>query len=84
MKGCCILKRLLHFLIQDVGYHTIIRTSPDNLINSDHIVKKGSNGCLYHGTGLATDSSNPLVFNILTASSSAYSHNPQVVILFLH
>jgi len=65
---------------KDVGYHTLIRTSPDNLINSDHIVKKGGNGCLYHGTGLATDLSNPLVFNILTASSSAYSHNPQEMI----
>jgi len=65
---------------KDVGYHTLIRTSPDNLINSDHIVKKAGNSCLYYGTGLATDSSNPLVVNILTASSTAYTHNPQEMI----
>jgi oligosaccharyltransferase complex subunit beta len=65
---------------KDEGYHTKIRTSPDNLISSEHIVKKTRDECLYHGTGLATDSSNPLVLNILTASSTAYSHNPQEAI----
>ena len=31
---------------------------------------------LYQGTGLVADANNPLVIEILTASFSAYSHNP--------
>ena len=31
---------------------------------------------LYEGTGLIVDQENPLVLEILTASSTAYSHNP--------
>ena len=32
--------------------------------------------CIFQGTGLIADRTNPLVLEILTASSSAYSHNP--------
>ena len=31
---------------------------------------------LYQGTGLIVDPNNPLLLEVLTASSSAYSHNP--------
>ena len=34
------------------------------------------NQLLYQGTGLVADHTNPLVIEILTASYSAYSHNP--------
>ena len=32
---------------------------------------------LYQGTGLIVDPNNPLLLEVLTASSSAYSHNPE-------
>ena len=35
---------------------------------------------IFQGTGLIGDRANPLVLEILTASSSAYSHNPDQVI----
>eukprot|EP00088_Acartia_fossae_P009997 TRINITY_DN148_c0_g1_i5.p1 TRINITY_DN148_c0_g1~~TRINITY_DN148_c0_g1_i5.p1 ORF type:complete len:434 (-),score=65.84 TRINITY_DN148_c0_g1_i5:357-1658(-) len=69
-----------NFDLKDEGLHTLITTSPENLVKSEYIVGQGSGPCLYQGTGLATDSANPLVINVLTASSSAYSHNPQEMI----
>lgn len=38
--------------------------------------RKALQPILYEGTGLIVDRENPLVLEILTASSSAYSHNP--------
>ena len=51
---------------------------PANLIKSDKIVgdAKTMAPILYEGTGLIVDQENPLVLEILTASSTAYSHNP--------
>jgi len=51
---------------------------PENLIKSKHIVGDAAKAepLLYQGTGLIADHSNPLVLEILTASSSAYSHKP--------
>ena len=47
-----------------------------NLIQSPPIVGEKLNPLLYQGTGLVADHNNPLVIEILTASYSAYSHNP--------
>ena len=50
---------------------------PVNLIQSPAIVGDMKiNPLLYQGTGLVADHNNPLVMEILTASYSAYSHNP--------
>ena len=48
-----------------------------NLIKAPAVVGQTKlNPLLYQGTGLVADQNNPLVLEILTASSSAYSHNP--------
>lgn len=51
---------------------------PANLIDAPAIVgSKSINSLLYQGTGLIADIENPLILRLLTASSSAYSYNPQ-------
>ena len=62
----------------DGGKHTLIAADPKNLIDAPLIVgdKKSLGPILYEGTGLIVDHENPLVMEILTGSSSAYSHNP--------
>merc|ERR1712088_571041 len=62
----------------DEGGHILVVADPQNLIKSKHIVGDAATGepLLYQGTGLIADRSNPLVLEILTASSSAYSHKP--------
>jgi len=68
----------LNFDVGDEGRHTLVVADPQNLIKSKHIVGDAATGepLLYQGTGLIADRSNPLVLEILTASSSAYSHKP--------
>ncbi len=62
---------------KDGGKHTLVVADPANLIKAPTIVgSKNENPLLYRGTGLIADRENPLVMEILTASSSAYSHNP--------
>ena len=61
----------------DGGKHTLIAADPANLIDSAPIVgDKKVSPILYEGTGLMVDQDNPLVLEILRASSTAYSHNP--------
>ena len=62
----------------DGGKHTLIVADPADLIKSEKIVgdAKTMAPILYEGTGLIVDQENPLVLEILTASSTAYSHNP--------
>jgi oligosaccharyltransferase complex subunit beta len=57
--------------------HTLIVAEPTNLIDAPvitgaHIVAP----LLYQGTGLVADRDNPLVLQILSAHSSAYSYVP--------
>jgi len=61
---------------KDDGYHTRVVASPENLIKSEIIVGTGKLPLLYQGTGLLTDPSNPLVIDILTGATTAYTHNP--------
>merc|ERR1711983_688901 len=67
----------------DGGKHTLVVADPKNLINSAKIVgdKAAIAPILYEGTGLIIDQENPLVLEILTASSTAYSHNPDEPVL---
>lgn len=63
----------------DAGYHTTIVADPSNLIDSPVIVgDRNVAPLLYRGTGLIADSDNPLVLRLLTASSTAYSYNPNL------
>ena len=55
----------------------MIVADPANLIAAPMIVGvENSNPFLYRGTGLIADKSNPLVLEVLTASSTAYSYKP--------
>jgi len=65
----------LNYDINDDGKHTLIVAEPKNLIDAPVIV--GSHDIpplLYKGTGLITDQRNPLVLQLLTADSTAYSY----------
>jgi len=70
----------LHFSAQDQGFHNLLLANSANLIKSEKIVGKSSNPLLYRGLGMVTDPANPLVFTILSGSSSSYSHNPTELI----
>lgn len=61
---------------KDEGKHTLIVADPANLIKASTIVGEVTNPILYRGTGLISNQENPSVLEILTASSSSYSHNP--------
>ena len=68
----------LNFDAKDDGSHTLIVTDSDNLLDAPLIVgdKKKLNPILFRGTGMISDQNNPLVLDILRASSTAYSYNP--------
>lgn len=72
----------LNYDVSDDGQHTKIIASPDNLIDAPIIVgfKKDMPLLLYQGTGILMDPENPLVLPLLTADSTAYSHNPDQAI----
>ncbi len=63
--------------VLDEGKHSVVVSDSANLIDAPAIVgdRKAVGPLLYQGTGLIVDRENPLVLEILTASSSAYSHN---------
>lgn len=67
----------LNYDVSDTGDHTTIVASPENLIKSPIIVGPSKvSPLLYKGTGLLADKENPLVLQILTADSTAYSYIP--------
>lgn len=63
----------------DDGRNTLIISEPENLIGNKLIVDNAKNGApfLYRGVGINADPENPLILEILTASPSAYTYNPQ-------
>merc|ERR550532_2544874 len=77
-EGNAVIDHLNFDVNMDGGKHTLIAAEPKNLIEAPLIVgdKKTLGPILYEGTGLIVDHDNPLVMEILTGSSSAYSHNP--------
>merc|ERR1711935_581435 len=77
-EGNSVIDHLNFDVDLDSGKHTLIATDSANLIDSEPIIgdKKSIGPILYEGTGLMVDHENPLVLEILTASSTAYSHNP--------
>ncbi|XP_058054023.1 dolichyl-diphosphooligosaccharide--protein glycosyltransferase 48 kDa subunit [Anopheles bellator] len=68
----------LNYDVSDGGDHTTIVATPDNLIDAPVIVGKRASVAplLYRGTGLLADRENPLVLQLLTADSTAYSYVP--------
>jgi len=70
----------LNYDAKDQGKHTLVVADPKNLIKSDKIVGKVTSPMLYRGVGLLVDHQNPLVIEILTGSSTSYSHNPDNMI----
>lgn len=71
----------LNYDVSDEGQHTTIIASPTNLLDAPIIVGSENNfPLLYKGTGILADPENPLVLPILTADSTAYSHNPNQLI----
>lgn len=76
-EGSAVIDHL-NYDKSDNGYHTKIVADPANLIDAPVIVGgKDVPPLLYQGTGLIADAENPLILHLLTASSSAYSYNPQ-------
>merc|ERR1712241_497964 len=59
---------------------TLVVADPKNLVKSDKIVGGVTSPLLYRGVGLLVDHENPLVLEILTGSSTSYSHNPDTPI----
>lgn len=67
----------MNYDVSDTGKHTKIVADPSNLIDAAVIVgNRNVAPLLYQGTGLIADEDNPLVLKLLTASSSAYTYNP--------
>lgn len=66
-------------LLQDEGDHTTIVAEPSQLIAAPLIVGEGKQHApiLFRGAALVTDKSNRLRLELLTASTTAYSFNPQ-------
>jgi oligosaccharyltransferase complex subunit beta len=64
--------------IKDDGRNTLIISDAENLINNKVIVGESRTGAglLYRGIGMTADPENPLVMEILTASTSAYVYKP--------
>lgn len=64
--------------VKDAGRHTLIVAKPEDLIDSSLIVgEKSDKPLLYRGVGMVSDAANPLVLEVLHASSTAYSFNPE-------
>ncbi|XP_036318776.1 dolichyl-diphosphooligosaccharide--protein glycosyltransferase 48 kDa subunit [Rhagoletis pomonella] len=75
-EGAAVIDHL-NYDSSDMGDHTTILTSARNLIDAAIIVGPLKTAPLiYRGTGLLADKENPLVLQLLTAESTAYSYNP--------
>ncbi|XP_054160943.1 dolichyl-diphosphooligosaccharide--protein glycosyltransferase 48 kDa subunit-like [Oppia nitens] len=62
----------------DDGQHVLVVADSANLLDAPTIVgqKKSIGPILYKGIGMISDQNNPLVLDVLLASSTAYSYNP--------
>jgi len=67
----------LNFDIEDDGKHSLIVADPKNLIDAPTVVgSKNISPVLFKGVGIISDQENPLILEVLSASSSAYCYNP--------
>ncbi|XP_046460235.1 dolichyl-diphosphooligosaccharide--protein glycosyltransferase 48 kDa subunit-like isoform X1 [Daphnia pulex] len=75
-EGAAVIDHL-NYDVLDQGKHTLIVADNANLIDAPMIVgAKKTSPFLFRGTGLIADKENPLVLEVLTASSTAYSYKP--------
>lgn len=77
-EGTYVIDHLNHDS-QDDGSHTLLVADAADLVDAPLIVgnKQKLNPILFKGTGIISDKTNPLILNVLSASSSAYSYNPE-------
>ncbi|XP_055948311.1 dolichyl-diphosphooligosaccharide--protein glycosyltransferase 48 kDa subunit-like [Argiope bruennichi] len=69
----------LNYDIEDEGKHTLIVADPENLINAPTVIgSKNIAPLLFRGVGIISDQQNSLILEVLSASSTAYSYNPDV------
>lgn len=68
--------------VNDEGLNTLIVSDTENLLNNKLIVGNSKTGSplLYRGVGMTADPENPLLIEVLTGSSSAYTYNPEEAI----
>ncbi|KAM7445306.1 hypothetical protein ABFA07_006185 [Porites harrisoni] len=67
--------------VSDLDQHTLIVADPSNVIKANKITgPQFTNPLLFQGVGMTADPENPLVLEVLTASSTAYSYYPDVKI----
>lgn len=68
---------------RDDGRGTLILSEANNLINNKLIVgetRTTGTPLLYQGVSMTVDAENPLLFEVLTAASTAYAHKPDEAI----
>lgn len=74
-EGTAVIDHL-NYDTQDTGKHTLIVADPANLIDAKMITGDTKIApLLFRGVGMVADPDNPLVLNVLHASSTAYSFN---------
>lgn len=67
--------------VSDLDQHTLIVADPSNVIKASTVTGHPvTNPSLFKGVGMTADPDNPLVMEVLTASSTAYSYYPDVKI----
>lgn len=76
-EGSYVIDHLNFDAARDAGHHTMVVADAANLVKSDKITGGVKAPLLFQGAGLLADTTNPLVVDVLTGSSSAYSHNPE-------
>lgn len=77
-EGTCVIDHM-NYDMSDVGYHDLVVA--DDFISAPVITGASPQAVLFKGVGMAADPENPLVIDILCASSTAYSHAPEQDIL---
>lgn len=71
----------LNFDVSDDGKHTTIVADTENLLEAPTVVgSKNIPPVLFKGVGIISDQDNPLVLEVLSASSTAYSYSPDAKI----
>uniref|UniRef100_A0A915KRS0 Dolichyl-diphosphooligosaccharide--protein glycosyltransferase 48 kDa subunit n=1 Tax=Romanomermis culicivorax TaxID=13658 RepID=A0A915KRS0_ROMCU len=72
-----VIDHMHYDVSSDEGHHTTIVAEPNQLIPAKYIVGEPSDRpILFRGVGLVLQKASPLAVEILTASSTAYSHKP--------
>ena len=67
--------------ISDLDQHTLVVAEPSNIIKAPTLTGKTiTSPLLFRGVGMTADLDNPLVLEVVTASSTAYSYYPDVKI----